>query len=643
MEGIQTLLIISIIMFTVLGAISVLAHIYNLNNIKSKTVGDGQHGTARWARKEEIKQTYKHIPYTPDLWRKGKNLPTAEEQGIVVGCNSSKIGTTALVDTGDVHALMIGAAGVGKTAYFLYPNLEYACASGMSFITSDTKGDLYRHYGKIAKDYYGYQVAVIDLRNPTKSDGNNLMHLVNKYMNLWIVNPNNLAYKAKAEKYAKIISKTIIQAGMDGASFGQNAFFYDAAEGLLTATILLVAEYCKPEERHIVSVFKIIQDLLAPAGPRGKNQFQNLIKRLPEDHKARWFAGAALNTSEQAMSSVMSTALSRLNAFLDSELEQILCFDTAIDAETFCNKKSAIFVVLPEEDTSKHFMVSLIVQQLYREILAVADEHDGRLANRVMMYLDEFGTIPRIDGAEMMFSASRSRRISIVAIIQSFAQLQKNYGKEGCEIITDNTQLTVFGGFAPNSESAQVLSKALGTKTVQSGSVSRGKNDPSQSLQMIERALLTPDELKSLPKGTFVVMKTGAHPMQVRLKLFFQWGIKFPSAIYEVADKGNRKVSYASKEYLEQKIIEEYSTSSVGEEMTEAEKEQHRPAHTQVMPGHINKPYAADASKPDEDDKSGDDSLPLSENNFSSDEETEIIFNEEGVIICEKLRDDLPR
>ena len=146
MEGIETLLIVSIVMFLVLAAISVLSHIYSLN-IKSKTVGDGQHGTARWARKGEIQKTYKHIAFTPEQWRKGKNLPKAEDQGIVVGCVSSNGGTTAMVDTGDVHALMIGAAGVGKTAYFLYPNLEYACASGMSFITSDTKGDLYRHYG----------------------------------------------------------------------------------------------------------------------------------------------------------------------------------------------------------------------------------------------------------------------------------------------------------------------------------------------------------------------------------------------------------------------------------------------------------------------------------------------------------------
>jgi len=616
MTQIGTLIVVFISMVVVFGAITVASRIYNLNNIKSKTVGDGQHGTARWARKDEIKQTYLHIPYEPKKWRKGQNLPQINQQGVVVGCNYGSSGVTAMVDTGDVHALMIGAAGVGKTAYFLYPNLEYACASGMSFITSDTKGDLFRHYGKIAKEYYGYNVAVIDLRNPTKSDGNNLLHLVNKYMDLWKAEPNNLAYKAKAEKYAKIISKTIITSGMENASFGQNAFFYDAAEGLLTSSILLVAEFCPPDTRHIVSVFKIIQDLLAPAKTKGKSQFQMLINQLPEEHKARWFAGAAMNTGEQAMASVMSTALSRLNTFLDSELEQILCFDTAIDAERFCKTKSAMFIVLPEEDSSKHFMVSLIVQQLYREILAVADEHGGKLPNRVMMYLDEFGTIPKISDAEVMFSASRSRRCSIVAIIQSFAQLTKNYGREGEEIIVDNTQLTVFGGFAPNSESAERLSKSLGARTVQSGSISRGKNDPSQSLQMIERALMTPDELKSLPKGTFVVTKTGAYPMQVKLKLFFEWGIVFPDELYDVPDKGNRMVAYARKEDLQKRMEEIYPPKKT-EENESAAKLHHKEKIQRFQKPHQN-------GRAKDDDTSG--SVVRAE---------EVIHDEEGAIYDE--------
>ena len=568
-SGIITLIIATGTMFAMLIIISTVGNYYSLNRIKDKTVGQGQHGTARWATKKEIKRTYKQIDFKPNEWRTNPDSrPT--EQGIIVGCKNRKNGTTAMVDTGDVHALMIGAAGVGKTAYWLYPCIEYACATGMSFLSTDTKGDVVRNYGTIAEKYYGYNVSVIDLRNPTRSHGNNLLHLVNKYFDLYKENPDCLSYKAKAEKYAKIISKTIISNGMDGASFGENSYFYDSAEGLLTATILLVAEFCKPEERHIVSVYKIIQELLAPSGQKGKNQFQQLMDLLPENHKAKWFAGAALNTSEQSMASVMSTALSRLNAFLDSELEQILCFDTEIDAERFCKEKSAIFIVMPEENPNTFFMVSLIIQQLYREILAVADENGGKLKNRCVFFCDEFGTLPKIESAEMMFSASRSRRLQIVPIIQSFAQLEQNYGKEGADVIIDNTQLTIFGGFAPNSTSAEVLSKALGSRTVMSGSVSRSKNDPSQSLQMIERPLMTPDELKSLPKGTFVVMKTGFYPMKVKLKLFFKWGIQFEEK-YEVMENGNREVHYANRSELFNNIIQTYCPHYLEQTVTDSD------------------------------------------------------------------------
>ena len=516
----------------------------SLNGIKSKRIGNGQYGTARWATKPEIKKTFVSLPFEPEKWRKGKNLPTV--QGTIIGCRGTDKNTVAMIDERDVHTLMIGAAGIGKTAYFLYPNLEFACASGMSFISTDTKGDVFRNYGTIAKKYYGYNVSVLDLRNPTRSDENNILHLVNKYMDLYLYDKNNLSAKAKAEKYAKITAKTIIDIGGGSTESGANAYFYDAAEGLLASVILLLAEFGDKNERHIVSVFKMIQDLLAKSNSdskaKAKTYFSELMEKLPPEHKAKWLAGAALNTSEQTMLSVMSTALSRLNSFLDSELEQMLCFGTAIDAEKFCNEKSAIFIVLPEEDVSKYFMVSLLIQQLYREILVIADENGGKLKKRVMFYCDELGTFPKIDGIEAMFSAGRSRKISIVAVIQSFAQLEKNYGKQGMEIITDNTQLTVFGGFAPNSQSAEVLSKSLGEQTVLSGSVSNGR-EKSQSLQMIGRPLMTVDELKSMPKGQFIIMKTGVHPMISKLKLYFKWGIKFDEE-YRMSDKAARKVSY---------------------------------------------------------------------------------------------------
>lgn len=543
-------------MFLVIGGLSMMSHHYTLGNIKSRTVGDGQHGTARWATDKEIKQTYAHVPFKVREWRRGQNLPT--EQGLILGCKGQPQELTALVDSDDIHCLMIGASGIGKTAFFLYPNLEYACASGMSWLALDSKGDLARNYGTIAKNCYGYNVSVIDLRNPTRSDGNNLLTLVNRYMDIARKDPKNLAARAKAEKYAKILAKTIVNPDGDDSNRGQNAFFYDAAEGLLTSVILMLAEFLPPdkahpqERRHIVSVFKLVQDLLEPSKVKGKSHFQLLMGKLPPDHKARWFAGAALNSPEQAMASVMSTVLSRLNAFLDSELEQVLCFDSAIDAEKFASEKSAIFLILPEEDTTKNFMAGLIIQNLSRELFAVADENDGKLQNRVVLYCDEFGTMPPFDVLPL-FSAGRSRRLTLVPIIQSLAQLEKNYRKEGSEIIQDNCQDTIFGGFAPNSQTAEVLSKALGNRTVLSGSVSRGKNDPSQSLQMMERALLTPDELKSIPKGNFIVQKTGQHPMRTRLRLFLEWGITFEEP-YIVSERTDRAVAYANREDLERNL-----------------------------------------------------------------------------------------
>lgn len=558
-SNITLLICVALGAFIVIGGLTLVSQLYSLNGIKSKTVGDGQHGTARWATKKEIHKTYRQVPFDVANWRKGVNLPA--EQGLVVGCEGRKGNVTALVDIGDVHCLMIGASGVGKTAFYLYPNLEYACASGMSFLVTDTKGDVYRNYGAVAKECYGYNVAVIDLRNPTRSDGNNMLHLVNKYMDEYRDDPNNLAAKARAEKFAKILAKTIISS--DGAStdHGQNAFFYDAAEGLLTSAILLTAEYLPQrngvEKRHIISVFKLVQDLMAPSRVKGKSQFQVLMDRLPPDHKARWFAGAALNAGDQAMTSVLSTVLSCLNAFLDSELEQVLCFDTAIDAEKFCTEKCAIFLVLPEENPTTYFLISLIIQQLYREILTIADENGGKLKNRVVFFCDELGTLPPIQSLEIMLSASRSRRLSIVPIIQSFGQLQKNYGKEGAEIIVDNCQLTIFGGFAPNSETAEVLSKSLGCRTVLSGTVSRSKNDPSQSLQMMERPLMTADELKALKRGSFIVTKTGFYPMRAVLRLFLEWGITF-SKPYTISEKALRRVAYADKDELEYAIYHKH-------------------------------------------------------------------------------------
>ena len=137
-ESVMPLLAVGVVAVLFILLVSLLSNKDSLNGIKSKTVGDGQYGTARWATDQEIRKAYVTVPFDVASWRAGKKRPTV--QGLVLGSVQRGKRLDALVDCDDVHCLMIGASGVGKTAFFLYPNIEFACACGMSFLILDTKG-----------------------------------------------------------------------------------------------------------------------------------------------------------------------------------------------------------------------------------------------------------------------------------------------------------------------------------------------------------------------------------------------------------------------------------------------------------------------------------------------------------------------
>ena len=141
---------------------------YNLDSIKRKTVGDGQYGTARWATQEEIQSSTIQVPYEPEAWRYNKeSRPTTA--GIVVNLKQNKKQILATIDPSDSHTLMVAGTGGGKTTTFMIPNIEYALACGTSFISTDSKGDLLRLYGKLCEQY-GYTCLNINFRTPMKSD-----------------------------------------------------------------------------------------------------------------------------------------------------------------------------------------------------------------------------------------------------------------------------------------------------------------------------------------------------------------------------------------------------------------------------------------------------------------------------------------
>lgn len=591
-----------------------------MENIKQNRIENGPYGDSKFLSDEEVEKEddIHFITYEPERWR---NDPSSrpKDPGLLLGDWHEKPGQNPLAReiekamfkkprapkpvnkkgrvkywgsdgqfhggvvktrlcTNDVHALMVASSGAGKTAYFLNPQIEYALATGISIVVTDTKGDIDRNYGRIAREKYGYNTVLLNLRNPMQSSRFNFLHMVSKYTRMYKeeLKKNGeselaIAYQARRETYAKICSKTIITSGSDG-DYGANAFFYDSAEGLLTACILLVCEYARPEEQHIISVYKLIQALSGTSVQQNgskESEIQKILDMLPADSKIRMLAGASAQSGGESQASVVSTALSRLISFLDTETEQILCFESELDAEDFVSRKTLMILTMPEEVNTRYFLVSLVIQELYRELLTIADMHGGKVPAtegfrgsnpRVMFFLDEFGTLPKIESAEMMFSASRSRNIFFVPIVQGTVQLDRNYGKEGAAIIRDNCQIQLYPGISPQSDDAEIISKRLGTYTARNVSLSSSgteKLSKNSTESVVSVNLMTPEEVCTMPQGDFIVMRTGKHPMKVHFDIFLDWGIPKFEPDRSKRPIRNGTVCYASREEIESNIQKE--------------------------------------------------------------------------------------
>lgn len=566
--------LLALFIFTEIG------HSYSINKIKRKTVGDGQHGSARHATTAEIHKSHKVIPYRPQQWRQGLNRPT--EEGFLFGLEKNG---KALLNQEDNHIMIVAGPGSGKTTGILCPNIEYTLALGNSFITTDSKGDLIQYYGYLAVDKYGYTVFVIDLRNPLQSHGNNLLYTMNCYFDEY-TKSGSLRSLALAEKHAKIIASAVIHSGGFSGDGGQNSYFYDSAEGLIAAVCLLVAEFCDKKERHIVTVFKLILEMLAPAAgsteKKKKTVAQEMMEHLPEEHKAKWLSGAALNSSGNSAASVLTTAMSRLLALIDSESEQVLCSDPIVTIDQLCSEKVAVFIVFPEEDKTKHVLASLMVQQMYNSILSYADEFTENhcLSRRLYFYEDEFGIFPRQRNVVDIAAAGRSRNLFLVPIIQGISQLHETYGQNGAKSILSCCKSVIFGGFSPMTDDAEYFSKLLDTQTVAGGSVSNSSSErsgsSSKNISMMSRRLMTPDELRRLPKFNWAVQHGSQHPFISKMPYWKNWGITYDDP-FKMPKSEPREIHYGNVKRLKTAILEKYNVpfidpSDIYEEEDDIEK-----------------------------------------------------------------------
>ncbi len=489
-------------------------------NTKATKVGDGQYGDARFATEKEKLKMYKEVQ--PGYER---------EPGFVIERANKR--AYWKIDNSDNNMLLLSPPGGGKTKSIFIPTIIYnglvnkvTKGKGASMLLTDCKGELIRTCGKFLKSA-GYRVLYLDFRYPLKSFKYNLMHAINNELDKYKATEDKsekIIHYAKAERYAKTLASSIVENANISNKSESSQFFNETSKGLITALILLVAEYGDEGERHIISVFKLIIELNGLSEGSSdmlqKNRLEELLQHVNNDRIMN-YAGASTKADVRTSMNIFSSALGKLVSFIDAELEQMVCdHSPELNDTDFIKQPTAIFLVCPDENTTRHFFATLFIRHLMNELIAQAEENNGLLDRKVLCLWDEFGNMPPIKDVDVLFTAVRSRGIRFLIALQSYAQLEKSYSREMAKIIRDACQMTMFSYVSPSSrETAEELSKTLDNETVKSGSVSTGKGNTT-SIQMMGKALMSPGQIINMPQGTFVLMKAGNLPAKMKLALF---------------------------------------------------------------------------------------------------------------------------
>ncbi|MGP1544319.1 MAG: type IV secretory system conjugative DNA transfer family protein [Candidatus Fimenecus sp.] len=529
--------------------LSSLVLLYNdnrLDNFANVSVGNTQHGSARFMTEKEERKSYDFIP-------DGKEMTPA----FIVGRKSK----TWITEQTDKTLCLIAPPGGGKTKSVFIPTFYYnafvnknTCGKGASILSLDVKSENFKTAGKVLKDN-GYDILFLDFRNPLKSYKFNLLNGVNDEFDKYKRTEDKserLKYYAKAERYAKQVSASIIKNIMGASKDSASDFFDKTAQGLITGLILLVSQYGEPQERHIISVFKLIVELnglIDNGNIENGQQTSKLMELLKyiDDKRVSDYVGAAINADVRTAMNIFSSALAKLIEFIDAELEQMVCgHSPEINAQSFIDKPTAIFLICPDEDNSRHFFASLFIRYFTTQLIDLAEQTEGmKLKRPVLCFWDEFGNMPPIKDVDGLFTAARSRGIRFLYSLQSFSQLEKNYNRTYKDIILDSSQILMFTFLSPTAlETAKKLSEILGNRTVLTGSITANpKKDllsesTSTSYQMMKRPLMTPDEILSIPIGTYIVLKAGGKTEQIKMKtqlpLYSDYLTKYPEYKEEI-------------------------------------------------------------------------------------------------------------
>lgn len=454
--------------------------------------GNGQHGKERFLTDSEKEKVYSVFEFD------GKKSPPGKG-GIVVHFEKKNTKELIYYIAEDLHSLIIGASGSGKSRREIMQTICLQLLSGISVIVSDVKGELFYYTSGFAKEK-GYKTLAIDFRNPEKSVHYNFLQP--------ILDSLENGDQAQAIDYTWDLVSVLV-----GQQKGE-PLWYNGETATIAAAILIVAIDAPEDFRNLTNVYYFLA-FMCRSNVYGEMPITNYLEKLPDIHPAKGVFAMAEIAAEKTRSSFFTSALGTLKLFTNPKIAAMTS-SSDFKLKDIGKSKTIVYMIIPDEKKTMYPLVSILITQMYTSLVECANENGLRLPVDTDFDLDEVGNFPFIPVLGNILSAGRSRGVRANLVIQDYQQLESKY-KDDFKNIKTNCQVKVYLK-SDDPDTLKQLSEGLGKYTVEVSSASSSANDGKKnninygsSASLTGRALLEAAELKRFKSPDALISFTGEY------------------------------------------------------------------------------------------------------------------------------------
>lgn len=448
-----------------------------------------ENGYSRWAKDKEI-MTAKEVV----------RVPFTDKVSEVGGTPIIYDKDSAYVDNSNMHTLVIGATGSGKTAGIVNPTMKHLIKAKESIVITDPKGEIYEDNYKILKDA-GYQIIVLNFREPQKGS-------------CW--NPYDLPYKFQKEgnydKANELLNDLSTNIVVDGQ--GQDPFWQNAAADYLTGLGLALFQDAPLDEVNINSINLMINQGEERYG--ASTYMKEYFKMQDPTSPVAINLAGTVTTADETKAGIMTVLQQKVKTLAVTRNLSEMLSKNDFDMASIGEKPTALFMIIQDEKTTYHSLATIFIKQCYECLISTAYKHGGALPVRTNFLLDEFANMPKIKDISTMVTAARSRHIKFTFIIQNFAQLDKTYGKEDAQTIRGNCINTIYL-LTGELSALEEISKLCGDKIVRVGKDKKEETRP----------LVTISELQRMKPDEYVLVRHRCPPYKGKLKMDYNTDFGF--------------------------------------------------------------------------------------------------------------------